>query len=145
MPVRVSVIGPNPDVYPGRIARISPQALQGENDAANNQAKVEAEAILDRPSGELIPGSAVSVEIVLNQRRDVVAIPLNALHSQGGSDYVWVRDAAGTAQKRTVTVGLQTLESVEILSGLAVGDQLVVSSPADQPLVPGMAISTGNP
>jgi HlyD family secretion protein len=144
MPVRVSVIGPNPEVYPGRIARISPQALQerNENNAATGQAKVEAEAILDQPSGELIPGSAVSVEIVLNQRRDVAAIPLNALHSEGNSDYVWVRDATGKAQKRLVTGGLQTLESVEILSGLEVGDQVVVSFPADQPLAPGMAIST---
>jgi HlyD family secretion protein len=146
MPVRISVIGPNPQVYSGRISRISPQAqaLQEEkaNNAPNSQTKVEAEAILDRPSGQLIPGSAVSVEIVLNQRRDVVAIPLNALRSEGNSQYVWVRDTAGKAQKRTVTVGLETLESAEILSGLKVGDRLVVSLPDDEKLVPGMTLAT---
>jgi hypothetical protein len=84
----------------------------------------------------------VSVEIVLKQRQKVVAIPLNLLRSEGNSQYVWVRDPAGKAQKRAVTVGVETLESAEIRSGLKVGEQLVVSLPDGQTLVPGMTLAT---
>ncbi|MBD1847725.1 HlyD family efflux transporter periplasmic adaptor subunit [Cyanobacteria bacterium FACHB-63] len=145
MPIRARVIGPNPKVYPGKISQISPQALsqgstEGKNANSTGQSKVEVEAMLDRPSNELIPGSAVSVEIVLQQRKNVVVAPLSTLQSEGGSFYVWVRDQAGNAQKRAVTVGLQNLESAEIVSGLQRGDELIVSLPSNQELIPGAPV-----
>lgn len=139
MPVRVSVIGPNPEVFEGRILRVSPQAVSEQDNA--EQATVEAEARLNQPSDTLIPGSAVSVDIVLEQRANAITVPVTALQRDAGLPYVWVRDVNNTAQKREVQIGLETLESIEILSGLAVGDEIVVSLPPEVTLVPGQPLA----
>ena len=138
LPVRVSVIGPDPQAFAGRIAYIAPQAIASNPDSTDDPSKVEARAILDRPSdGALIPGSAVSVEIIAQQRQDALTIPLTAIQSDGDQSYVWVRANDGTAARREVRLGIQNLQDAEVLSGLEVGDEVVLSFPAEQPLTPG--------
>lgn len=138
MPVRVGVIGPNQNRYSGRIAWIAPQAASGEQ--TSSQAKVDAMAVLDRPSGELIPGSAVLIEIVLNQRQEALAVPLNAIQQGENAPFVWVKDAANTAQKRPVELGISTDQAVEIVTGLEAGDEVIVSIPAEVELTPDMPV-----
>lgn len=140
MPVRVSIIGPNPELFEGRVVRVSPQAIGDSNNA--EQATVEAEARLNQPSGSLIPGSAVSVEIILQRRQNVLVVPVTAIQRDGEMPYVWVRDADNTAQQREVEVGLETLDSVEILSGLEAGDEIVVSIPPEATLTPGQPLAS---
>ncbi|NER84862.1 MAG: efflux RND transporter periplasmic adaptor subunit, partial [Leptolyngbya sp. SIO1D8] len=140
MPVRVSLIGPNPDIFEGRIVRVSPQAVGDQNNA--DQSTVEAEARLNQPSGVLIPGSAVSVEILLQQRQNVLVVPVTALQRDAATPYVWVRTADNTAEQQEVETGLETLEAVEILSGLQTGDEIIVSLPPDVILTPGQPLTT---
>ena len=143
LPVQVSLIGPNPEVFAGRIARVSPQAVGGDGNA--EQATVEAEARLTQPSGFLIPGSAVSVEIVLEQRQNVLVLPVTALQRDAATAYVWVQDADNTAQRREVMVGLETLEGVEVLSGLQGGEEIVVAVPPEITLTPGQPLTAPQP
>lgn len=140
MPVRVSVIGPNPEVFEGQIRRISPQAITNQNNS--EQSTVEAEAALSQPSDALIPGSAVSVDIILQQRQDALVVPVAALQRDADGPYVWVQDAENRAQKRPVTVGLETLEAIEILSGLDAGDEVVVGLPPEAEMTPGSLLTT---
>jgi len=140
MPVRVSVIGPNPEVFEGRIVRVSPQAVTENTNA--EQSTVEAEAALNQPSGSLIPGSAVSVDIILEQRQNTLVVPVTAVQREGETPYVWVRDADNLAQQREVAIGLETLEAVEITAGLQEGDEIVVSMPPEARLVPGQPLQT---
>ncbi|PSN12541.1 hypothetical protein C7293_19785, partial [filamentous cyanobacterium CCT1] len=146
MPVRVSVIGPNAASYAGRVISIAPQAItDSEGGGGGSQAMVKAVARLDRPSGTLIPGSAVSVEVILVQRENALALPTNTIQQDDGEAYVWVVDGQGRAQKRPVTTGLDTLEAVEILSGLQETDTVILNAPPDQPLVEGMTVETSSP
>lgn len=138
MPVRVSLIGPNPKIFTGRISRVSPQALsEGTAEDTAQSAKVEAEAILDRPSQTLIPGSSVSVEIILDQRRNVLLVPLTAIQREGSRQFVWVKDDEGRAQQQDVTVGLQNLQFAEVISGLQESDTIVPALPPEVELTPG--------
>lgn len=140
MPVRVRVIGPNPEIFAGQIVRVSPQAVT--EDSTSEQSTVEAEATLNQPSGALIPGSAVSVDVIVDQRQDALIVPVTAIQRDGESPYVWVQDADNLARRREVTIGLETLESVEITAGLQVGDVIVVSVPPEARLSPGQPLST---
>ena len=142
MPVRVSMIGPNPDPFSGQVVSIAPQALSPGQDSSRDQATVQAIAQLDRPSGQLIPGSAVSVEVLLSQRQGVLAVPTTALQREGQKPYVWVVDGAGKARRRAVQTGLSTLEAVEITQGLQEGDQVIATPPIAPPLNDGMVVST---
>jgi HlyD family secretion protein len=140
MPVRVGVIGPNPETYAGRVISIAPQAIGDGDGGGGSQAMVKAVAQLNRPSQALIPGSAVSVAVILEQRENALALPTNAIQQQNGDTYVWVLDDNGKAQQRPVTTGLDTLEAIEILSGLETADTVILNAPLDQPLEEGMAV-----
>lgn len=146
MPVRISVIGPNPDPLPGRVISIAPQAVSSDstgNSGDASQAKVRAVAQLDRPSGTLIPGSQVSVEVILVQRPNVIAIPLAALQQDEDTPYVWVVGEDNTVEKRSVVTGLTTLDAVEITSGLR-ENETIIPNPT-QPLTDGMVVSPARP
>lgn len=145
MPVRVSVIGPNPEPFSGRVISIAPQAVSGDSGSRDTQAAVSAVAQLDRPSGTLIPGSAVSVEVVLVQRSQAIAIPTEALQQDEDTPYVWVLTDDNTVEKRTVTVGLNTLDAIEITAGLRENETIIPNPPPDAPLAEGMTVVPNSP
>ncbi|MEB3292781.1 MAG: hypothetical protein VKJ24_06450 [Synechococcales bacterium] len=136
---RVSLIGPNPKVFLGRITSLSPQATSdsdgGRSRSSSGQAKVDAKIQLDRPSQTLIPGGQVSVEVILDQRKQVLTLPLELVQTED-STFVWVRDEQGRAKKRSITLGLQGLTAAEVKSGVKEGDS-VVQVPANQTLTEG--------
>ena len=139
---RVSMIGPNPKTFMGRVVSLSPQASasKSENSSSSQpQAKVDAAVALDRPSNTLIPGSQVSVEIVLNQRRNVLTLPLEAIQKLEEKPFVWIKNRAGRAEKRPVQLGLQSLTTVEVKSGLQPGEIVALPSPT-QSLLSGAAL-----
>jgi HlyD family secretion protein len=147
---RVSVIGPNPKVYPGKVISLSPQATVESSDstsesseASDGSAKVKATVLLNKPSRTIIPGSQVNVEIVYQQRQNVVVLPLEMLQNNGNKPFVWVKDKRNQAKKRLVTLGLEDLSSVEITSGLQVGDRVVLPLP-DSTINPGTPIQTNS-
>ncbi|MEY3866927.1 MAG: hypothetical protein RLZZ338_818 [Cyanobacteriota bacterium] len=143
---RVSIIGPNAKPLAGRVQRLSVVASAegnaSQNSRSNNQgsqAAVPAIVQLDKPTGTLIPGSAVSVEIVLKQRQKVVVLGTEVIDRSESKPFVWIEDAEGKAQKRPVTLGLEGLTQVEITSGLRPGDK-VLQPPPDSPLQPGTPV-----
>ncbi|WP_414619325.1 efflux RND transporter periplasmic adaptor subunit [Calothrix sp. CCY 0018] len=143
-PVRIKTIGPNAEEFSGRIKNIHPIATSGDGDGggfrgASGQAKVPATIELDKPSGNLIPGSQVSVEIVVEQRKQVVAVNLEALQREG-EPFVWIKDAQNKAQKRKVTLGLEGATKVEVKSGLKAGEKIILPLP-DVTIEPGTLIT----
>jgi multidrug efflux pump subunit AcrA (membrane-fusion protein) len=71
-----------------------------------------------------------------------LAVPVTAIQREGSQPYVWVKDADNTARKREVTLGLETLEAVEIVAGLQIDDEIVVSLPPDAELAEGQPLGT---
>jgi len=141
---RVSVIGPNAKVHNGRVKELYPQAILPEaNNSDNRQSKqayVPAVVKLDRPSGTLIPGAQVNVEIVLEQRRNVLVLRTEAVQRVEGQPFVWVRDRDNKAQKQKVDLGIEGLLTVEVTSGLD-HTQEVIIPPVEPPLKPGTPIT----
>jgi HlyD family secretion protein len=136
---RVSIIGPNSQVFTGRVISLSPQASVASQNSTSSestsgsgsggQAKVDAKVLLDKPSNTLIPGSLVSVEIVTENQTDAIAVPPESIQRKEEKPFVWLKDANNQAKKQPVTVGLQGLQQVAITSGLKSGDSLVIPEP----------------
>jgi HlyD family secretion protein len=136
---RVSIIGPDSQVFTGRVISLSPQASVASqnssssestsNTGSGGQAKVDAKVLLDKPSNTLIPGSLVSVEIVTENQTNAIAIPPEAIQRNEATPFVWLKDANDRAKKQPVTVGLQGLQKVAVTSGLKPGDSLVIPTP----------------
>ncbi|MEP0957535.1 efflux RND transporter periplasmic adaptor subunit [Microcoleus sp. FACHB-1515] len=141
-PARVSVIGANPQIYTARIQSLYPQAIAPAEADSSEQASatVPTTVRLDRPTRRLIPGSQVNVEIVLEQRQNVVAIDIEAIQQAEANPFVWVMNGDQQVEQRSIDLGLEGLTSVEVRSGLRPGEQVVLPTP-DQTLEPGMQVS----
>lgn len=139
---RVSVIGPNPEIFTGRVQSLYPQAIipSATNATGSNpseQAIVPTTIRLDRPTRTLIPGGQVNVEIILEQRQNVVALAIEAIQRED-EPFVWVRDAEGNAQRQPIELGLEGLTEIEITDGLEVGESVILPPP-------GISLTSGMP
>jgi multidrug efflux pump subunit AcrA (membrane-fusion protein) len=77
--------------------------------------------------GGLFPGASATVQVIVKQLANVLAVPTTALHFQNGKTVV-TRVSAGKQISTTVTTGLTANGETQVLSGLSNGDQVVVPS-----------------
>jgi RND family efflux transporter MFP subunit len=113
------------DTVPGRTFTGKVSFINPELDAATRSAKVVAE--VRNADGALRGGAFVKGRVVLATRPGVIQVPKEALHNwnlEAATAEVFVV-AANTAQKRAVKIGKTNTVSVEILSGVQPGDQVV--------------------
>ncbi len=103
------------DQYNAVISKILPSA-----DAATQRYTVFLDIFL--PEGRtLLPGLTGEVSIIIAERADALVIPRRALVG----DYVYIA-AGGVLELRKVTKGFDSMNLVEILTGLQAGDEVVV-------------------
>jgi RND family efflux transporter MFP subunit len=113
---RVKVEGGAYD-YMGRIVRLSPTISE-----QNRVLVVEAEISND---GRLRPGAFVSAEIVTDDTGTAVTVPTSAIVTFAGIEKViLVQD--GKAVEKPVTTGRRSPEWTEIISGVKLGDTVVI-------------------
>jgi multidrug efflux pump subunit AcrA (membrane-fusion protein) len=79
-------------------------------------------------SGDYHAGATATVEITYAQKNDVVQVPVFAVTTTNGTSTVTV-SKDGKTETRTVTTGLTSGGMVEITSGLAAGEQVVINRP----------------
>jgi HlyD family secretion protein len=105
----------------GRVTVVSP-AL----DPNSTTAEVWVEAA--NPGNSLKPGMAAEVLVTAGEIPDAVVIPVSALlpAEAGQTAVLVVDDAPSVAHRRTVQTGVREAGSVQILSGVQAGEQVVV-------------------
>jgi multidrug efflux pump subunit AcrA (membrane-fusion protein) len=114
--VQVMVEGTQ-SIYSGEIVRLSPTiGIQ------NRMLIVEAEV---RNDGQLRPGSFARVEIITDEKKKALTLPPAAIQSFAGVEKVIVV-MDGRAVEKPVAIGRRTQEWVEILSGIALGDEVIL-------------------
>jgi len=68
-----------------------------------------------------------NVAVTIAERPGVLTLPTSAVTAQGSTTTVQVAAANGKTVARTITLGMRGDTSVEITSGLNVGDKIVIS------------------
>ncbi len=117
-PVDVNVITLG-KTFPGKITRYA-DSLQPSTRT------METEVDVNNLDGALVPGMYAEVHLHLADRPNALSVPLDAVEGLGTTaPQVW---AVQDAQLHLIQVrtGIQTASRVEILSGLRVGEQVVV-------------------
>jgi HlyD family secretion protein len=71
-------------------------------------------------------GYTVDARIVLDTRRNVLIMPLGALVRERADWFVYVIDRDGRARARTVVPGARAAFDVEVVDGLAAGEQVIL-------------------
>jgi cobalt-zinc-cadmium efflux system membrane fusion protein len=84
-----------------------------------------ARATLRNDDGQWRPGAAVKARIVVATTPAAQVVPLSALQTMDGKDVVFVREG-DTYTARALTLGARDAGKVEVLSGLTVGEDVVV-------------------
>lgn len=118
-PVNVRVPALNRD-FPGRIARFSV-------DVGDATRTMHTEVDVPNPKGILIPGVYAEATLALDRRGDALCVPLQAVNQGGDHASVLVVDRSDKIQDRQISLGIQTENYAEVLSGLADGDRVVIS------------------
>ena len=106
--------------FPGKVARFSV-------DVRADTRTMHTEVDVKNPNGLMVPGLYAEAQLKFDQRVDVPAVPVQALNREGDKTTVLVVDSSGVLQDRPVEIGTETNSDAEILSGLSVGEQVVVS------------------
>jgi RND family efflux transporter MFP subunit len=75
---------------------------------------------------KLAAGMVVQVELLADQRTHVLVVPRAAVIHDGDETFVMVAGTDQKAHKHAVTLGLATASLVEVASGLADGDLVIV-------------------
>lgn len=93
---------------------------------------------VDDARGDLLPNTNVTVTVTTSQRFNVLSVPREALHTEGG-DFVF-RVVNGKLVRTPVVVGVVNLTRVEIVSGLTDKDTVALSSTSNRELTNGLAV-----
>jgi len=119
--VRVSALHRS---FPGRVARFSDRVEQSTR-------TMKTEVDVPNPSLILVPGMYAQVDLVTEQRKNVLAVPLEAIEGSGSSARVFAVQPSGIVRIVPVRLGVETSQQIEILSGdLMDGENVVVGSRA---------------
>jgi len=94
----------------------------------------EVICLIDNPGHELIPGTNVDATIRTAVVENALVIPKETLrHDTQGNYVLLLRDQA--VERRAVTTGVASISQVQVIEGLAEGDE--VALPSETPLQPG--------
>jgi HlyD family secretion protein len=80
---------------------------------------------LDNPPQGILPGMTAHVEIALNRRDNVLAVPVEAVTQEDGREICYVAHEDGL-ERREVKLGEGTQDFLEISNGLHEGEQVVL-------------------
>lgn len=87
----------------------------------------DALVTIETPDPEIMrPGMAARVNILTNSLRDVLILPKNAIRYSVEGTYVLQQNITGELTKVFVTIGKRSDGEVQIISGLAEGDSVII-------------------
>ncbi|MFQ5524811.1 MAG: efflux RND transporter periplasmic adaptor subunit [Thermoanaerobaculia bacterium] len=118
--VRITLNASPDTVFEGLVRQVSPVV-----DTATGTIKVTIEAVA--PPKTVRSGSFVTIDIVRETRTAAVLVPREAVLRELQSAHVFVFTDEGKAEKREVELGLEEGLWVQAVSGLGVGDDVIVA------------------
>jgi RND family efflux transporter MFP subunit len=107
--------------FPGTVARFA--------EKVNEETRtMHTEVDVQNPGQTLIPGMYAQTALMLDQKRGVLVVPIQAVDRDEKGATVMVVDDRGRIDKRPVVVGLETADRVELTSGVREGDRVVIGN-----------------
>lgn len=82
---------------------------------------------IDNSDKSLLPGVYAKVNLVSDEKTNIIMVPISALAGSDGDYYVFTNDN-GTAKQQKVTIGETNQNDVEIKSGVQDGEQIICSN-----------------
>ena len=106
--------------FPATVRRVAPYVLDLEKQART----VEIEAVFDNPQEFLLPGYSADITIIIDTSEATLSIPSQALMAGG---FVYLINSDNSISKTEIKVGLSNWQHTEVLGGLTIEDEIVLS------------------
>jgi len=106
--------------FPGRVTRFADKVQMSTR-------TMDTEVDVPNPDLVLVPGMYAEVVLNVDQRNHALAVPLDAIENAGAGSAAraYTVGDSGVIAIVPVTTGIQNARSVEILSGLAEGQEVI--------------------
>ncbi|MDR2213381.1 MAG: HlyD family efflux transporter periplasmic adaptor subunit [Pseudomonadales bacterium] len=106
--------------YPLQVARVYPQVLNGQ---------FEVDMSFSGPTpGDIRRGQSLQIRMQLGDASGALLLPRGGFFQDTGGNWAFVLDAEGRyAYRREISLGRRNSEYFEVLSGLAAGEQVLIS------------------
>ncbi|MDB5054967.1 MAG: HlyD family secretion protein [Bacilli bacterium] len=70
-------------------------------------------------------GMSATADILIQDKKDALLIPIEALQSKQGKRFVTLKKTDGTTVSQEITIGIRSKTQIEVLTGLKEGDKVV--------------------
>jgi RND family efflux transporter MFP subunit len=87
-----------------------------------------AEVDLKNTTRDLIPGMYAQVQLNLADEPKAIAVPVAAVDGTGNGSKVYVVDSEGLVHMRTVSIGIQNPQFVQVVSGIQPGESVILGN-----------------
>jgi Cu(I)/Ag(I) efflux system membrane fusion protein len=111
--------------FPGKTWKGTVEFIYPEIDPMTRSLKVRLR--FDNPDGLLKPNMYASINLLADNKKDVLTMPIEALIRTSKGARVVIALGEGRFDVRAITTGIESGDRVEILSGLSPGERVVVS------------------
>ncbi len=118
------------DAMPDRTWTGKTERIPKEVIARGTRSVGEVLCSVDNEKLELLPDVNVDVQILVQQKNDVLAVPRGAVRTGQGKHFVLVLDGE-RLRRREVVLGMADSTSYEVVSGLGEDDEVALSSNLD--------------
>jgi len=108
-------------VFEGHVARFA--------DSLNEETRtMHTEIDVANPDGTLKDGMYAEAKIILKKRSDALSVPIQALERNAAGATVLIVSSHGEVEERQVKLGVEGSDQVEVTSGLAENDRVIVGN-----------------
>lgn len=128
LPCTITVDAIPSQQFNGKVRFVAPLPDKGNWWANPNQRLYRTEVSIEGASPEMRPGMNCSIEILVEEIPDAIYAPLQAIVLSKGKPIVFVTKGS-RAEERDVVVGKQSDKWVQILEGLAEGEEVLLTPP----------------
>jgi len=105
--------------FHGEVARFA--------DSVDTQTRtMETEVDVNNAKGVLVPGMFASAVLVTQEKQDALSVPVEAVSRSGNQVKALVVTADNKIEERKLVLGVEDANRVEVLSGLSLGEQVVL-------------------
>ncbi len=127
MPCDIKVGALPGEALKGKLSKISPKAKKQDNTTLFD---LEIQ-ITETGDKMLRAGYSANADIIISKKDSILVIPERLVEFKGDTAFVEIADSAGAIESRKIEVGLSDGLNIEVIDGLAMGDNLVERPPKE--------------
>jgi len=114
--------------YNGKVIRVNHLPDRNNSWFGSNEQFYSTEILITDPLPDVKPSISATATININDLKDVISIPLQAIISEKETYYCYVKNGAKHTKKQ-IELGLQNTSFAQITSGLNEGDKVLLNIP----------------